>query len=165
MLTLTPQTLTAISRRAKVELRTLKTEYTARFGVITLPALVRMLNLYEWSPYMAERFKIQSELIEDWLTKEVDQRYQAIILKVLETFEEFGPLSAREKLPNTKIKFLRDGIWEIRVGQYRIAYFWNNSTCYLLRGIQKKRNDWPKRYMKIIRKRKSIFIQQKTYLK
>ena len=40
---------------------------------------------------MPERFQIQTELIEDWLTQKVEQRSQAIILKVLETFAEFGP--------------------------------------------------------------------------
>lgn len=109
---------------------------------------------------MAERFQIQTELIEDWLTKKVDQRSQAIVLNVLETFAELGPLLAREKLPRTRIKFLFDGIFEIRVGQYRIAYFWNNSICYLLHGIQKKRDDWPQKDIEIVKTRKkSICIQ------
>ena len=108
---------------------------------------------------MTERFQIQTELIEDWLTQKVEQRSQAIILKVLETFAEFGPLSAQEKLPRARIKFLFDGILEIRVRQYRIAYFWNNSICYLLHGIQKKRDDWPQKDIQIIKNRKKLFLE------
>lgn len=103
---------------------------------------------------MTQNFEIKTELIEDWLLTKVDHNSQAEILHVLETFEEFGPLSSQEKIPRTKIKFLFDGIFEIRVGQYRIAYFWNNSICYLLHGIQKKRDDWAKKDLQLVKKRK-----------
>ena len=104
---------------------------------------------------MTQKFEIRTELIEDWLIKKVDQLSQAIILQVLETFAEFGPVDSQEKLPRTKIKFLFDGIFEIRVGQYRIAYFWNNSICYLLHGIKKKRDDWPQKDIQLVKKRKN----------
>ncbi len=88
------------------------------------------------------------------LIKKVDQLSQAIILEVLETFAEFGPVSSQEKLPRTKIKFLFDGIFEIRVGQYR------NSICYLLHGIKKQRDDWPQKDVQLVKKRKNSCLIQ-----
>ncbi len=107
---------------------------------------------------MTQKFEIRTELIEDWLIKKVDQLSQATILQVLETFAEFGPVDSQEKLPRTKIKFLFDGIFEIRVGQYRIAYFWNNSSCYLLHGIKKQRDDWPQKDVQLVKKRKKLLL-------
>ncbi len=107
---------------------------------------------------MTQNFEIRTELIEDWLIKKVDQLSQAIILEVLETFAEFGPVDSQEKLPRTKIKFLFDGIFEIRVGQYRIAYVWNNSICYLLHGIKKQRDDWPQKDVQLVKKRKKKLL-------
>ncbi|HBW58630.1 MAG TPA: hypothetical protein DEF27_12840 [Oscillatoriales bacterium UBA8482] len=109
---------------------------------------------------MTQNFEIRTELIEDWLIKKVDQLSQAIILEILETFAEFGPVYSQEKLPRTKIKFLFDGIFEIRVGQYRIAYFWNNSICYLLHGIKKQRDDWPHKDVQLVKKRKNSCLIQ-----
>jgi phage-related protein len=80
-------------------------------------------------------------------------------LKVLELFEEFGPLSRNEGLPRSRTKHLFDGISEIRVKQFRVAYFWNGSTCFLLHGIQKKRDDWPQKDIEILKKRKRACLE------
>ncbi|MDB9313955.1 type II toxin-antitoxin system RelE/ParE family toxin [Spirulina sp. CS-785/01] len=104
-------------------------------------------------------YAINTDYVEDWMIKEVDKKSQAVILRILETFEQLGPLDAREQLPRSKTKFLCDGILEIRVKQYRIAYFWHNSTCYLLHGIRKKRDDWPKKDIQLAKKRKKNIYQ------
>lgn len=91
----------------------------------------------------------------------VGAKDRATFLHVLEVFELMGPAAGREKLPRTQTRHLFDGIWEIRVGQYRLAYFWDSSTCVLLHGIKKKRDDWPSREKEVVKKRKSNYLKEK----
>ena len=113
---------------------------------------------------MGKAFKIHIDFIADWLTQDrkksamVSKQAKATFLHVFDIFEDLGPVDAREHLPRTRTKHLFDGIWEIRVGQFRIAYFWHTSTCVLLHGIKKKRDKWS-RNEKAIAKRNKRFYQ------
>jgi phage-related protein len=95
--------------------------------------------------------------MDDWIVSLDDKKHKAAILHVLETFEMHGPINSQ--LPKTRLKHLHDsgGIWEMRTGQYRIAYFWNGQCCVLLHGIVKKRNDWSVKDIKLAKKRKSNY--------
>jgi mRNA-degrading endonuclease RelE of RelBE toxin-antitoxin system len=112
-------------------------------------------------------FNINDSLIEKWLTQEskksqmVDEKAKAIILHTLEIFEYVGPIAAREKLPRTRTKHLFDNIWEIRVCQYRIAYFWDDAVCVLLHGIRKKTDEWPLKEIKVVKTRKEKYFKNK----
>ncbi len=106
------------------------------------------------------QYSVKTELVEDWLTDKVDakaRKTRKVILDILEVFEEVGPV-VKDKLPQSKIAPLFDGIWEIRVGQYRIAYFWDGATCVLLHGIQKKRDEWSHKDRKLIKQRKKRYF-------
>jgi len=107
-----------------------------------------------------ENFVIYTDFVEDWLTTKVDAKSQAVILSVLEIFSEFGSIYGNNKIPRSKIKLLFDGIFEIRVKEYRLAYFWKDSTCYLLHGIQKKRDDWAKKDIELLKKRKRLILEK-----
>ncbi len=72
---------------------------------------------------MKHPFHVNIDFVENWIEEELDERSQARLLHVLETFAELGPLKGSEQLPRNRIKFLFDGIYEIRIEQYRIAYF------------------------------------------
>lgn len=116
---------------------------------------------------MGQDFSINAEFVEDWLTQTrkksqmVDAEVRATFLLVLELFEAVGPISAREKLPRSRTKHLFDGIWEIRVDQYRIAYFWDGSICVLLYGIKKKRDEWTSQEKEVVKKRKFSYLEAK----
>lgn len=114
---------------------------------------------------MDKRYSINTEFVEDWLTQTkkrsqmVDDEVRATFLLVLEVFEDLGPIDAREKLPRSRTKHLFDGIWEIRVAQYRIAYFWDGSRCVLLHGIKKKRDEWTSQEKEVVKKRKCTYLE------
>ena len=107
-----------------------------------------------------EKFVIYTDFVEDWLINKVDVKSQAVILSILDIFSEFGSIYGDEKIPRSKIKLLFDGIFEIRVKEYRLAYFWKDSTCYLLHGIQKKRNDWAKKDIELLKTRKKLILEK-----
>jgi mRNA-degrading endonuclease RelE of RelBE toxin-antitoxin system len=113
------------------------------------------------------KFDINYSLIEEWLTQEskksqiVDKEAKAILLNVLEIFKEVGPITAREKLPRSRTKYLFDDIWEIRIYQYRIAYFWDDAVCVLLHGFKKKTDKWPLRAIKLVKTRKKNYFENK----
>jgi mRNA-degrading endonuclease RelE of RelBE toxin-antitoxin system len=117
---------------------------------------------------MEKKYSVNTELVEEWLTQTrkksqmVDAETRATFLLVLELFEDVGPIDAREKLPRSRTKHLFDGIWEIRVDQYRIAYFWDSSICVLLYGIRKKRDEWTSQEKEIVKKRKVSYLEAKT---
>jgi phage-related protein len=107
--------------------------------------------------------EIETYWVEDWLKTKVDPKSQAIFLHILEIFEQFGEYAsnpASDLIPRSRLKHLFDGISEIRVGQYRLAYFWQESTCVLLHGIQKKRDDWPDRDLKLLKKRQRLYLDR-----
>lgn len=114
---------------------------------------------------MGQGFEVDYDFVEDWLCQTCnksaipDSKTQATFIHVLEIFEELGPVAGRERLPYTRTKFLFDGIWEIRVGQFRLAYFWYGSKCVLLHGIRKKQNGWSEKDKKIVRKRKAAHVK------
>jgi mRNA-degrading endonuclease RelE of RelBE toxin-antitoxin system len=93
--------------------------------------------------------------VEDWIGGLDDKRNQAVILHVLETFKLHGSINSQ--LPRTRLKHLFDGVWEIRAGQYRLAYFWDNQHCLVLHGIVKKRDDWPHKDVKLVKQRKAEY--------
>lgn len=111
-----------------------------------------------WSIHMTEPVK-------DWLyqtqkkSRMVDAKDRETFLFVFKVFEEGGPNNARGKLPRDRTKRLFDGIWEIRVAQYRIAYFWDGSRCVLLHGIRKKRDKWTSQEKEVVKKRKSTYLE------
>lgn len=113
------------------------------------------------------KFDINDSLIEEWLTQKskksqmVDEKAKAIFLHTLEIFEDVGAIAAREKLPRTRTKHLFDDIWEIRVYQYRIAYFWDDGVCVLLHGIRKKTDEWPLKEIKLVKTRKKNYFENK----
>jgi phage-related protein len=113
---------------------------------------------YKGKGVLMGNFKVKTDYIEDWLVKKVDKNCQAVILKVLDAFEELGPLSRSERLPRSRTKPLFYGISEIRVKQFRIGYFWDGSTCVLLHGIRKKRDSWPQKDIQILKKRKRDYL-------
>ncbi len=116
---------------------------------------------------MDKKYAIHTEMIEDWLTQTrkkshmVDAKARAIFLGVLEIFEAAGPVAAREQIPRSRTKHLFDEIWEIRVDQYRIAYFWDSSTCVLLYGIRKKRDEWTPQDKEVVKDRKLKYLKDK----
>lgn len=116
------------------------------------------------------KFEINYLLIEEWLTQKskksqmVDDKAEAILLHILEIFKEVGPIVAREKLPRTRIKHLFNDVWEIRVHQYRIAYFWDGVVCVLLHGIRKKTDKWPLKEIEVVKTRRKNYINDKLKL-
>lgn len=116
---------------------------------------------------MGTEYSVNTDFVEDWLTQDnkksqmVDTEVRAIFLLILEVFEDVGPIAAREKLPRSRTKHLFDGVWEIRVAQYRIAYFWDSSTCVLLYGIKKKRDEWTSQEKEVVKKRKANYLKDK----
>lgn len=110
------------------------------------------------------KFEVNDLLIEEWLTQKskksqiVDDKTGAILLHILEIFKEVGPIIAREKLPRTRIKHLFNDVWEIRVHQYRIAYFWDGVVCVLLHGIRKKTDKWPLKEIEVVKTRRKNYI-------
>lgn len=113
---------------------------------------------------MKHEFCIVFDFVEDWFNQTrkkhlmVDAKSKAIFLSVFEIFEAVGPIAAREKLPRTRTKFLFDGIWEIRVEQFRVAYFWHDSTCVLLHGIKKKQDKWIASDIQVVQKNKALYL-------
>jgi hypothetical protein len=113
------------------------------------------------------KFEINYLLIEEWLTQKskksqmVDDKTEAILLHILEIFKEVGPIVSREKLPRTRIKHLFNDVWEIRVHQYRIAYFWDDAVCVLLHGIRKKTNKWPLKEIELVKTRRKKYSDNK----
>lgn len=119
---------------------------------------------------MGNEFNVVFDFIEDWFFQSrkkhlmLDAKTKAVFLHVFETFQAVGPVAAREELPRTRTKFLFDGVWEVRVGQFRVAYFWHGSTCILLHGIKKKQDKWIASDKAVVQKNKAIYFdgQDKT---
>jgi len=113
------------------------------------------------------KFEVNDLLIEEWLTQKskksqmVDKKTEAILLHILEIFKEVGPIFAREKLPQPRTKRLFNDVWEIRIHQYRIAYFWDGVVCVLLHGIKKKTNKWPLKEIEVVKTRRKNYISNK----
>jgi hypothetical protein len=113
------------------------------------------------------KFEINDLLIGEWLTQKskksqmVDKETEAILLHILEIFKEVGPIFEREKLPQPRTKHLFNDVWEIRIHQYRIAYFWDGVVCVLLHGIKKKTNKWPLKEIEVVKTRRKNYISNK----
>lgn len=95
------------------------------------------------------------KFVEDWLEEVTDKKAVATLVRVLEMFEKHGPIP--EGVPRTSLKHLFDGIWEIRINQCRVGYFWDGDQCILLHGIVKKSNSWPLKDVKLLKKRRSKY--------
>ena len=113
---------------------------------------------------MTKKFKVNHDFVQEWFSQTrkknlmIDAKSRAVFLKVLEVFEENGSEFSNENLPSSKIKFLFDGIYEIRVKQFRLAYFWYGSTCVLLHGIKKKQDKWSPQDKEVAKKRKDTYL-------
>jgi Gp49-like protein DUF891 len=113
------------------------------------------------------KFEINYLLIEEWLTQKskksqmVDDKTEAILLHILEIFKEVGPIVARDKLPRSRTKHLFHDVFEIRIHQYRIAYFWDDEVCVLLYGIRKKTHKWPLKKIEVVKTRRKNYINNK----
>jgi mRNA-degrading endonuclease RelE of RelBE toxin-antitoxin system len=91
----------------------------------------------------------------------VNNQAKKIFLYVLEIFKNFGHNGAFKKLPGHRIKRLWDDIYEIRVGQYRVAYFWDHEVCVLLYGFKKKTDEWSNEERDLTKTRKKIYFKNK----
>ena len=113
------------------------------------------------------KFELNDSFIEDWLTQTrkksqmIEEKSKATILHTLEILVAGGPVPARERLAPDRTKHLFDDVWEIRVHQYRIAYFWDDEVCVLLYGIRKKTHKWPLKKIEVVKTRRKNYINNK----
>lgn len=111
------------------------------------------------------KFEVDYLLVEEWLTQKskrsqmVDDKTKAILSRTLKVFKEVGP--TYEELPGNRTKKLFDGIYEIKVGQYRLAYFWDDTVCVLLLGIKKKRDKWVLKDIELVKTRRKNYLNNK----
>lgn len=112
-------------------------------------------------------YKINYFGAEKWLSQTskksqmVDNRAKKKFLRVLETFENFGP-TAFKKLPPYLTSYLWDkDICEIRVYQYRLAYFWDDEVCVLLYGFKKKTDEWSDEKRDLTKTRQKEYFNNK----
>ena len=112
------------------------------------------------------KVRIDDSFVKGWFSPKskksqmFDDRAKKAILGVLEVFKNDGT-EANQKLPRGRIKCLLKGIWEIRVGQYRIAYFWDKKVCVLLEVIEKKTNKWGHEKIELIKTRQKNYLKNK----
>ncbi len=60
-----------------------------------------------------------------------------------------------------KFKRLEKGVWEIKIGQIRLACVWDPKPLNLIAvyGFNKKTDKWPKQHMKNIRLQSNLYFQ------
>lgn len=117
---------------------------------------------------MGKEYSVDTKRVKEWLTQTrkksqmVDAKARSTFRSIFKIFEDRGWMGARDKLSRYRIKYLFDGIWEIRVDQYRIAYFWDGSICILLYGIKKQRDEWTRREKEVVKKCKLKYLKTKA---
>ena len=103
---------------------------------------------------------LQTRQVSDYVIKTFgNQRNLDKLLAVLSAIDT-EPLTYSHR---EKFKRLEKGVWEIKIGQIRVACVWDPKPLNLIAvyGFNKKADRWPKRHLENMRQQRDLYFQAK----